>query len=137
MIRALLDTNVILDLVLNRQGFVENAIRIFQYIDEKRLEGYMTATTVTDIYFVSEREKDRIYAALALRKLIVVLGVLPVDGSTIREALNSPIKDFEDAVQTEAAKAMSMDFIVTRNKRDFSCSSVPAASPEEMIQKLR
>lgn len=137
MIHALFDTNVILDLVLNRSGFAANATRLFQCIGETRLTGYMTASSVTDIYYISQREKDRVFAALAIRKLVSVLDVICVDGDTIRNALDSQVKDFEDAVQAQAAQSVSLDYIVTRNTTDFHYSPVPAISPVEMIQKLQ
>ncbi|MDR0328363.1 MAG: PIN domain-containing protein [Planctomycetaceae bacterium] len=137
MKRALFDTNVILDLVLNRPDFVEFAKQLFIAIDENRLTGYMSATTVTDIYYVTTRERGREFAALSLRRLVRVLEIVAVDKNVIVPALDSPIKDFEDAVQAEAAKSIGLDFIVTRNKRDFPHSPVLAVSPEELLKKLK
>jgi predicted nucleic acid-binding protein len=136
MKRVLFDTNVILDLVLNRPDFVELAKRLFVAIDEERLIGYMSATTVTDIYYVTTRERGRVFAALTLRRLVRVLEIVTVDKDAIVSALDSPIKDFEDAVQAEAAKFAGLDFIVTRNKRDFPHSPVLAVSPEELLKTL-
>ena len=136
MKRVLFDTNVILDLILNRPDFVEFAKRLFVAIDEKRLIGFMSATTVTDIYYIVARERGRVFAALALRRLVRVLEIVAVDKNVILPALDSPVKDFEDAVQSEAAQSMGLNFIVTRNKRDFPHSPVPAVSPEELLTKL-
>jgi len=136
MKRILLDTNVLLDIVLNRPGFVEDAKQLFNAIDEKRLIGFMSATTVTDIYYIATRERNRVFAALALRRLVCALEIIAVDENVILPALDSPIKDFEDAVQAEAARLAGLDFIVTRNKRDFPHSLVPAVSPQELLEKL-
>jgi len=137
MKRVLFDTNVILDLVLNRPNFVEPAKRLFIAIDEKRLLGFMSATTVTDIYYITTRERNRVFAALSLRRLVCVLEIIAVDTNIILSALNSPIKDFEDAVQVEAAKSLGLDFIVTRNQRDFHLSPVSAVPPEKLLEMLK
>ena len=137
MKRVLFDTNVILDLVLNRPNFVEPAKRLFIAIDEKRLLGFMSATTVTDIYYITTRERNRVFAALSLRRLVRVLEIIAVDTNIILSALNSPIKDFEDAVQVEAAKSLGLDFIVTRNQRDFHLSPVSAVPPEKLLDMLK
>ena len=134
--RILLDTNVLLDLVMNRPDFVELAKQLFLAIDEKRLMGFMSATTVTDVYYIATRERGRVFAALALRRLVSVLEIIAVDKNVILPALDSPVKDFEDAVQTEAARSTGLDFIVTRNKRDFRQSPIPAVLPEELLEKL-
>jgi len=136
MKRILFDTNMILDLILNRPDFVELAKRLFVAIDEKRLVGFMSATTVTDLYYIVTRERGCVFAAQSLRRLVRVLEIVAVDRNIILPALDSPVKDFEDAVQAEAAKSMGLDFIVTRNKRDFPHSPVPAVSPEELLEKL-
>jgi len=137
MKRILFDTNVILDLVLNRPDFVEHAKQLFDAIDEKRLLGFMSATTVKDVYYITTKERDRIFATLALRRVVRVLEIIAVDKSIVLSALDSPVKDFEDAIQAETAKSIGLDFIVTRNKEDFYYSPVPAKSPEELLKKLK
>ena len=136
MKRVLFDTNVILDLVLNRPDFVEHAKRLFDAIDEKRLQGFMSATTVKDTYYLATKERDRVFAALALRRLVRIFEIIAVDKNVILPALDSPIKDFEDAVQAMAAEIARLDYIVTRNARDFHNSSIPAMSPEELLKEL-
>jgi predicted nucleic acid-binding protein len=128
---------VILDLILNRPDFVEHAKRLFDAIDGKQLIGFMSATTVTDVYYMATRGRNRVFAALALRRLVKVLEIVAVDKNIILSALDSPIKDFEDAVQAETTKSVGLDFIVTRNNRDFPHSPVPAVSPEELLEKLK
>lgn len=77
-----------------------------------------------------------VFAALALRRLVRVLEVVAVDKSIVVSALDSPLKDFEDAVQSEAAKTMGLDFIVTRNVKHFGCSPVSAVPPETLLDRL-
>jgi predicted nucleic acid-binding protein len=136
MKRVLFDTNVILDLVLNRPDFVELAKRLFVAIDDNRLIGFMSATTATDVYYMTTKERNRVFAALSLRRLVRALKIVAVDENVIVPALDSPIKDFEDAVQAVAADIAGLDYIVTRNKRDFYQSPVPAVLPEELLEKL-
>ena len=119
MRRLLLDTNIILDIALKREPHFEHSSKIFELIDKKRIIGYITASTVTDIYYISRREKGNEIAIEFISNLIEIIDVIGVDKSTIVKALKSNLKDFEDAVQVSAAENYEIEIIVTRNKSDF------------------
>ncbi|MDY0254743.1 MAG: PIN domain-containing protein [Tenuifilaceae bacterium] len=133
MRRLLLDTNIILDIALKREPHFEHSSKIFELIDKKRIIGYITASTVTDIYYISRREKGNEIAIEFISNLIEIIDVIGVDKSTIVKALKSNLKDFEDAVQVSAAENYEIEIIVTRNKSDFLNSGLEILTPKELI----
>lgn len=133
MKRLLLDTNIILDIALKREPRFELSSKIFDLIDKKRIVGYITATTVTDIYYISKKEKGNEIAIEFISNLIEIVDVIGVDKSIIVKALKSNLKDFEDAVQVSAAEYYEIEIIVTRNKFDFLNSGLEILTPKELI----
>ena len=133
MKRLLLDTNIILDIALKREPHFELSSKIFELIDKKRIIGYITASTVTDIYYISRKEKGNKIAIEFISNLIEIVDVIGVDKSIIVKALKSNLKDFEDAVQVSAAEYYEIEIIVTRNKSDFLNSGLEILTPKELI----
>ena len=133
MKRLLLDTNIILDIALKRSPHFEFSSRIFELIDKKRIISYITASTVTDIYYISRKEKGKEIAIEFISNLIEVVDVLGVDKNIIVKAIKSNLKDFEDAVQVSAAEYNEIQIIVTRNKSDFLDSGLEILTPKELI----
>ena len=133
MKRLLLDTNIILDIALKREPHFELSSKIFELIDKKRIIGYITASTVTDIYYISRKEKGNEIAIEFISNLIEIVDVIGIDKSTIVKALKSNLKDFEDAVQVSAAENYEIEIIVTRNKSDFLNSGLEILTPKELI----
>lgn len=119
MKKILFDTNIILDVTLKRIPFFNDAFKLFELIDEKRITGIITATTVTDIYFISKKEKGHQEAIQFLNNLIEVVDIIGVDKAVILNALDLGLPDFEDAVQISAAEFNEIKTIITRNKSDF------------------
>lgn len=133
MKRLLLDTNIILDIALKREPHFELSSKIFELIDKKCIIVYITASTVTDIYYISRKEKGNEIAIEFISNLIEIVDVIGVDKSTIVKALKSNLKDFEDAVQVSAAENYEIEIIVTRNKSDFLNSGLEILTPKELI----
>jgi len=137
MKQVLIDTNIILDIALQREPFFEAADQIFSKIDEGEIKGFVTASSVTDIYYVSKKACGREKTITFIRELIDILGVLSVTKETIINALNTDFKDFEDAVQYCVADMNHIDMIVTRNKSDFDFSAIEVYTPNELMKKLK
>ncbi|NHB70230.1 PIN domain-containing protein [Perlabentimonas gracilis] len=133
MKRLLLDTNIILDIALKREPHFELSSKIFELIDKNRIIGYITASTVTDIYYISRKEKGNEIAIEFISNLIEIVDVIGVDKSIIVKALKSNLKDFEDAVQVSAAEYNEIEIIVTRNKSDFLNSGLEILTPKELV----
>ena len=136
MKQVLIDTNIILDIALQRDPFFEVADQIFGKIDEREIRGFVTSSSITDIYYILKKVCDRKKTIEFIRELIDILEVLSVTKETIINALNAEFKDFEDAVQYCVADMNRIDVIVTRNKSDFELSSIEVCTPEELINRL-
>ena len=136
MIKALIDTNVILDIALKRELFFKDASNLFAKIDNQIFEGYISASSITDIYYIVSKQLNKKIAHEFLLNLIQVLELAGVDREIVEQALASQLSDFEDAIQVFSAKSNGIDFIVTRNIGDFSDSEIPVKTPAEFINML-
>lgn len=114
---VLIDTNIVLDIALQRPSFYEDAKNIFNLIKQNKIIAFISATTVTDIFYILKKEK--LDAFKYLKILLEIIDILNVDKETVFNALYSDWKDFEDAIQAQVALKNSIDIIVTRNIGDF------------------
>jgi predicted nucleic acid-binding protein len=133
MKRVLFDTNIILDIALKRRPHFDLSSRLFELIDQKRIVGHVTASTITDIYYISKKEKGGEIAIRFISDLLEVTEVIGVDKDVIIRAINADMKDFEDAVQASAAMCNEIKIIITRNKTDFSRSGLEVFTPAEFL----
>ena len=134
---VLLDSNVIVDYALKRPGFVENAKKIFKQTEDGTIVGCMSSSAVTDVYYIVESKTTHDYAWALMEYLYQTLRIVPVIRETIREALDSGMYDFEDAVQAAAARDFGIDMVVTRDKTGFHDSGLRVCSPEEFLETLK
>jgi len=137
MERVLFDTNIILDIALKRTPYFSLASDLFGMIDEKKISGYVTASTISDIYYISKKEKGHQQAIEFISNLIEVLDVIGVDRETIINALKIGLKDFEDSIQVSASQSYLLDSIITRNKIDFEKSDFDVFTPKEYLLQSR
>lgn len=106
MIKILVDTNLILDFLLERQPFFKDAADLFQLIKTNQIIGYATATTLTDIFYITKRHTKSLEKAnQAVSVTLAALQICPVDRQVLELALSSSTPDFEDAVQAACATA--------------------------------
>ncbi len=134
--KILIDTNVVLDLLLEREPFVENAILLFEQIEQGNLEGHIAATTITNIFYIIRKTEGREVAIAAINRLLIGLQFCVVDRQTIETALSLGLKDFEDSIQLACATLSQLDAIVTRDRKDFIGSNLPIYSPTELLNQL-
>ena len=137
MKKILLDTNVIIDIALEREPFVKKSVELLRLINKQNIKAFVTATTVTDIYYITQKKTGHDKTIEFLKNLFEYIKIAGVDTVSILNALNSDMKDFEDAVQTETAKQFDIHTIVTRNKKDFKSSNLKVFSPDEYINELK
>jgi predicted nucleic acid-binding protein len=135
--KILLDTNVILDILLDREPFAETAVLLFKAAHKKEIPMFMTATTVTDLYYITRKEKGKSKALDFIGELIGIVDVVSVDKNIIVEALRTDLTDFEDAIQVCSANREGIATIVTRNEKDFIGSGLNMQSPSEFLQTLK
>ena len=132
--KILFDTNVILDVLLQRQPFYQDSFRIFQFVDDESVNGCLTATTITDIFYMLRKagySPAEVY--LIIDELVGLFTVAPVIDITIASALALRWKDFEDAVQCMVAEENEVAYIITRDTAGYEKSSIPCMTPAEFI----
>jgi predicted nucleic acid-binding protein len=128
--KILVDTNVIFDVLLKRDGLYAESFEIFQLAEQRVITGCVSSSAITDIfYLVHKVQKDIDIVYQAVEDMAAFFTIVPVFKSTITSALSLHWKDFEDAVQYSAAKENNIDCIVTRNKDDYENSDIPCVSP--------
>ena len=127
------DTDVTLDLLMERTPHFADAVRLFGLIQDGAVRGCTSALSFANLHYLLTRAIGRGRALDALRKLRLLLSVVAVDERAVDAALSSAFSDFEDALQHYAAVAARAGAIVTRNKGDYKHSTVPALLPGEYL----
>lgn len=138
MKHAFLDTNVIVDYLVRREGFYDDAAIIMSLAKHKKIKLYAASMSfATASYLMAKHyHNDSAAIKLAISNFIKYCNVTVVDRSTIESSVASAFEDFEDGVQNACAVACKADYIVTRNKGDFSESSITVVSPSEFLNAL-
>jgi predicted nucleic acid-binding protein len=136
-VRVLIDTNIILDFLLEREPFFQDAEALFQTIGSQKIVGYVTATTLTDIFYIARRQTQSIERARqAVSTTLAVMEICPVNRIVIEAALASEMTDFEDAVQAACAVAQGLDVIITRDVRGFVDAGLPVLSTSQILEQF-
>lgn len=132
--KALIDTNIIIDALTSREPFRETAEQIFILAANQIEDLYITASSATDIYYLTKKHlHDTEQAKNIMSKLYELFYILDVTSEDCRQALSLDIKDYEDAVVSYCAVRNQMDYIVTRNIKDFKKSKIKVILPDEFI----
>lgn len=135
--KAIIDTNVILDAVMQRQQWVASAQAVLSALALNEFSGYLSASQITDLHYIIHRNlHSEIQTRKILCDLLSFFTILPTNEEAVFCALQADIKDFEDALLAETAQQFKMDFIITRNLKDFIHSNIPAVSPETFLEIL-
>src|SRR6476620_6662540 len=119
MKRVLVDINVILDVLLDRQPHVGGSSAVWAAIETGSVEGFLAAHAVTTIHYLIQKELGAAKSRRTIAAILRVFGVAAVDGSVIQDGLNLPLSDFEDSVTAAAARLSCCDYIVTRDPKGF------------------
>ena len=129
----MLDTNVVLDVLQARAGFVDDAVAVFDMIERNAITGLLCATTITTLAYLAGKTVGKSQAARQIHELLVLFEIAPVTRAVIDGALKSRVPGFEDAILAEAAMLAGAGAIITRNLRDFAHSPVRAHTPGQWI----
>lgn len=133
--KILIDTNVVIDALTSREPWSESAEKIFLMAANHTIDMYITASSATDIYYLVRKYLHSTEKAKQIMgKLYSLTGILEVTGTDCMEALASPVNDYEDAVVEKVASRKDMDYIVTRNIKDYQEGSTKAVLPDDFIK---
>ena len=132
--KILIDANIALDVLLERQPFCVTGAQVLG-LSKGGIELFLSASTITDLYYIIRRERKSKETAVALLKNILAhVDIAAVTGSTIRRAISLEWGDFEDAVQYAAGEDITVDYIITRNTSDFVSAAIPVVTPAELLK---
>lgn len=134
--KLLLDTNIIVDVALEREPFFSHSEQVLAFAEEGRIEAYISASTFGDLYYIIRKDKGRDLALEFLSNIASVCQVATVDQDAISMALTANFRDFEDAIQYSVARVNQLDAIVTRDAADFPVSTPRILTPTQLIQEL-
>jgi predicted nucleic acid-binding protein len=134
--RVFLDTNIVLDVLLNRPSFVADSEAVILRCDTLGHPMFIAWHGLAPAYYLLKRGRTESEALVELDKLLSWVSVADASDADARAARALGFADFEDALQAVSAEAAGADFIVTRNIADFSKSKIPAINPQEFLQRV-
>ena len=132
---VLIDTDVILDFFFDRQPFAEFAAELFFLCENNVVKGYTTPVIISNVYYLLRKTAKHEIIIEKLKQLLSLIDIIAMDKEVVINALNSKFKDFEDALQNFAAlNNGAIQFILTRNIKDFQNSNLAVITPEMYIK---
>ena len=135
--KIMCDTNVIIDVLLEREPFEEDSYKILSLCEEHRLNGFVSASSITDIFYLVRKYTHSTQLAYkAIGKLLEIVKVCSVTNNDVLTAFQKKAKDFEDCLVATCAKSIHCDYIITRNKKDFEGFDISILTPTEFLQKF-
>lgn len=133
MIKAIIDTNVLIDLLLERDGY-QDAATILLHQKEQKCSLYLSSLTMANIAYILRKKFKGIALYNALNKLKTFFSVVGLTADNVESALMLQAADFEDALQYFSATNIQADVIVTRNEKDFCFSQISIMSPKSFLE---
>jgi predicted nucleic acid-binding protein len=134
--KVLFDTNIILDVLLDRKPFSEYASYLMSKVERSEINGFLCATTVTTIHYLLSKNLDKKNAITSINSIIALFEIASVNRLVIENALKSKFSDFEDSVLHESARHAGAEYIITRNIKDFKNTKIPVFTPTEFLSML-
>ena len=134
--RILIDINIILDVLEQREPFFQRSAQIWSAMENNQFEGIVPAHTITTLFYLIRKQLGSQQATVILTQILTVLSIVPVDQTIIQQALAWGWQDFEDAVQMSAALNANATAIVTRNVADFRDHHIPVWKPIQLLALL-
>jgi predicted nucleic acid-binding protein len=136
--KVLLDTNVVLDAIAKREPFYLDAQNVIDIILDNKLEGYITANSITDIFYIARKHLSQNELRSTMRSLFAIFSIVDVLGTDCHKALDFPLDDYEDALLVVCSSKTAIDYIITRDKELLQKAkpSIPVISPADFLKML-
>ena len=132
-----IDTNVIIDFLVDRKPFSKEAAVLFSLIDQNKLNGFVSSLCFSNLYYILRKIGSHKKVIKSLQDLSDIVEILDVDSGIIKSALSSEFKDFEDAIQYfSSMKFKNIECIITRNIKDYKDISIPIMTPETFLKTI-
>ena len=132
----LIDTNIILDVLCNRADFIEDSLKVFRLCEAEQITGYISALSIPNIVYIMRKELDNSRIKEILTTLTAIFTVVELRESDLIRTAELEFSDYEDALQAVCASRAKVNYLVTRNIKDFRNSPVPAIKPSELFDRI-
>ncbi|MFA6598952.1 MAG: PIN domain-containing protein [Ignavibacteriaceae bacterium] len=136
MIKLFVDSDIILDLLAQREPHYIHAAKLFTLIDKEKVIAYTSPLIFANLHYLLRKQTSNVSALKSLRKLKTLVNILPIDERVIDQSLNSEFNDFEDAIQYFTAVNNGIALIITRNKTDYKRSKIDVLTAEEFLKSF-
>jgi predicted nucleic acid-binding protein len=133
---VLIDLNIILDVLQKREQFYEASARLLAAVELGKVRGLVAAHSITTLFYLIRKDKSAAEARATITNLLQFIEIAPIDQSTIEQALNLEYRDFEDAVQMISALQCKVDYLITRNEKDYQPALLPVLQPVDFLATL-
>jgi len=128
-----IDADIILDLLAKRDPYYNYSAKLFSLIDSKKTIGFTSPIIIANMNYILTRILGKSKAIKNIQKIVTILKILPVDEKIIKLALSSDFSDFEDAIQYYTTIGNNINFLITRNIKDYKPAKIPILTAEEYI----
>ena len=133
---VLVDINVILDVLQRREPFYKTSAELLAVLERGDVQGFVATHTITTLFYLLQKGKNSSAARADITSLLQFLKIAPLDQGTIEQALNLDFRDFEDAVQMISAVTCKVDFLITRNVKNYQSALLPVLQPVDFLETL-
>ncbi len=137
MAELFIDTDVIIDFLIDRKPHSREAAVIFTLIEQKRIKGYASSLTFSNLYYVLRKVESHNRVITKLDSISRLVTILKVDQQTVKDAIASGFQDFEDSIQYYCAlDYKKIDILITRNTKDYKNSEIPVMTPTDYLKTV-
>lgn len=134
MYKVLVDSNIFIDFMFHRDGFYNESEKIMKLCEDRKVKPYVTTSMLMDLHYIFKKmSHSNDDADLAIKEILKIFKVLDVNSKDIIESISINAKDFEDYVIESCSRRNGIDYIVTRNKKDFYGKGINIVDPKELI----
>jgi predicted nucleic acid-binding protein len=133
MDKIFIDSDIILDLIQKREPFYKEAVSLFALVEENKVKGFVSPLIFANLFYILRKIENSKFAIQVLTRLKAILHVLTIDEKIVELALSSGFKDFEDAIQYYSALEANLEYILTRNKKDYIESGLIICTAKEYL----
>lgn len=134
--KILFDTNILLDVFLEREPFYDASFTTLSIAEQDVIEGWLSGTTISTLFYLLQKGLSMKMADKHLRNLFKIFHIAPVNRAVLEDAIDGKFTDYEDSVLHQSARHSGLDGILTRNQKDFKNSELPVYSPKELLNSL-
>jgi len=134
--KALLDTNLFLDVILKRDAHFQSSSMIWSLVSDKKLKGFISAISINNLYYILRKIIEKAIVENFVDQLLEEFEIVPLTGQVLKQARSIPNRDYEDLIQYFSAIKSNCDFIITRNKEDFPKKGIKVLNPDEFLKLL-